>query len=226
MPRKRETINYECYNKPFPSALRELMQENNTTQQQLAEVLGKTRQSISYYCDGSSSPDWETLAKIATFFNVSSDWLLGLSDVRSTSADIKSVCDFTGLSEASVGSILRETKHEESRRTINAILSFDANLFHNIIKNARKGIVIGEKYRKKPFNFELIPEEIRPELFDFFGIDPDGYEFTAHHTCDQYFMKAKNYLGLILLEYLVSQDGMPMYTEDNSEEDGTLNGNN
>lgn len=102
MPRKRMTVINELYNKPFPSALRELMRERNTTQQELADVLGKTRQSISYYCDGSSSPDWETIAAIAKFYSVSSDWLLGLTDVRSSNSDIHAVCEFTGLGENAV----------------------------------------------------------------------------------------------------------------------------
>lgn len=102
MPRKRMTVINELYNKPFPSALRELMRERNTTQQELADVLGKTRQSISYYCDGSSSPDWETIAAIAKFYSVSSDWLLGLTDVRSSNSDIHDVCEFTGLGENAV----------------------------------------------------------------------------------------------------------------------------
>ena len=105
MLRKRMTATNELYNKPFPSALRELMRERNTTQQELAKVLGRTRQSVSYYCDGSSSPDWETIAAIAKFYSVSSDWLLGLTDVRSTNADIHAVCEFTGLSESAVNGL-------------------------------------------------------------------------------------------------------------------------
>lgn len=240
MPRKRSAINAECFYKPFPSALRYLMEKNHTTQQELAEVLGKTRQSISYYCDGSSSPDWETLAKIAKFYSVSSDWILGLSDVQSPNADMKSVCDFTGLSEASVESILRETSHEESRQTINAILSFDADSFHSLITNAQKGISIHQKYKDKPFNFETIPEEIRLNLFDYFGIDPDGINYTSDMASERYITKAKNFLELILLEYLIGTDQKPIHVhvnctfdlagkmlheEHSFEEDGDPNGN-
>lgn len=79
MPRKRKSIS-DGYNKAFPKALRSLMDENDCTQQDLANHLGKTRQSVGYYCDGSTSPDWETLAAIAEYFSVSADYLLGLSD--------------------------------------------------------------------------------------------------------------------------------------------------
>lgn len=77
MPRKRneQKEQNENYSKAFPTVMRQLMQK--TTQAELAAYLSKTRQSITYYCDGSSSPDWETLVKIADFFDVSTDYLLG-----------------------------------------------------------------------------------------------------------------------------------------------------
>lgn len=80
MPRKRneKKEQSENFNKAFPTVMRQLMKK--TTQADLAEYLSKTRQSITYYCDGSSSPDWETLVKIADFFNVSTDYLLGRTD--------------------------------------------------------------------------------------------------------------------------------------------------
>ena len=105
MPRKRNELKeqQDNYNKAFPSVLRELMKERKTTQAELASYLSKTRQSITYYCDGSSSPDWETLVKIATFFNVSADYLLGLSGEPS-----KEPCavDKLGLSPKAVNQIM------------------------------------------------------------------------------------------------------------------------
>lgn len=74
----RKHSNPANSNKPFPAALRALMEERNTSQKDLADYLGKTRQAISLYCNGESAPDLETLAKIAQFFNTSSDYLLGL----------------------------------------------------------------------------------------------------------------------------------------------------
>lgn len=66
----------------FPKRLRELVEETNTTQEKLGEALGVRRQTISLYITGQSKPDWTQVAKIATFFNVPSDYLLGLSDNR------------------------------------------------------------------------------------------------------------------------------------------------
>lgn len=94
MPRKRKEQS-ENYSKAFPSTLRKLMDEKKTTQNELADYLDKTRQAISYYCDGSSSPDWETIVKVANFFDVSTDYLLG----RTSDPDrVPSAADELGLS--------------------------------------------------------------------------------------------------------------------------------
>lgn len=63
---------------PFQCALNKLMNNNGTTHSELAKYLGKTRQAVSYYCSGQSAPDFETLVKIANYFNTTSDHLLGI----------------------------------------------------------------------------------------------------------------------------------------------------
>lgn len=107
MPRKR-TKTTANYDKAFPSTLRELMKETGRTHSELAEFLTKThkeisRQAVSYYCDGSSSPDWETLVAIAGFFEVTVDYLTGKNpDVKTDDETIVMVCDYTGLTEKTV----------------------------------------------------------------------------------------------------------------------------
>lgn len=73
--------------KPFPLRLRRLLDETGTTQSALAAHLGIARQSCAAYCDGSSSPTWEGIVKIAKFFDCSTDYLLGLSDSREQRGD-------------------------------------------------------------------------------------------------------------------------------------------
>lgn len=65
------------YNKPFPSRLRALLEETETTQSKLAEVINIKRQTISSYSLGETLPDIETFEKIADYFGVTTDYLLG-----------------------------------------------------------------------------------------------------------------------------------------------------
>lgn len=102
MPRKKINKGEE-YNKAFPKNLRYLFEEQRRTQLELAQYLGdKSRQAISCYCDGSSSPDWETLAKIAKFFNVSTDYLLGITDVKSADINQQWLVENTGITENNI----------------------------------------------------------------------------------------------------------------------------
>ena len=65
----------EKYNTPFPTTLRKLMEERGETQDALASVTSKTRQTVSQYVNGISEPSYITLVKIADYFNVSTDYL-------------------------------------------------------------------------------------------------------------------------------------------------------
>lgn len=64
--------------------LKEIRQEKNLSQADIAKALGVTRQAISLYEQGRREMKLETLKKIADFFNVPVDYLLGISKDRST----------------------------------------------------------------------------------------------------------------------------------------------
>lgn len=130
MPRKREAKSANFY-AVFPERLREVMQEHGATQQELAEYVGKSRQAIGYYADGSSSPDWETLAKIAQYFGVSADWLLGLTDTHSTDVDIQSICKHTGLSECALNALC--DVDEFSMQAVNQL--FESRWFNSFVRD-------------------------------------------------------------------------------------------
>lgn len=76
MARNKTTID-EKYNAPFPTQLRNLMDTKGETQEGLAKAVGKTRQTVSQYVNGISEPGYDTLVKIADYFDVSIDYLLG-----------------------------------------------------------------------------------------------------------------------------------------------------
>lgn len=140
MPRKRTITNSDAYNKPFPKNLRTLMDRNKITQQELADALGVQRQTISYYWDGSSSPNWEGIANIAKFFSVSADWLLGLTDVPSPDANMRSACAFTGLSETAVQNIQRETSQASTRLALEVILCSGSDKLDSMCKAVYKAV--------------------------------------------------------------------------------------
>lgn len=60
--------------------IRELRLEKKLTQSSLAKLLNTTQDTISLWELGKSFPDIFSLIEIAKFFNVSTDYLLGLEN--------------------------------------------------------------------------------------------------------------------------------------------------
>ena len=87
------------YKEQFSKRLVQLREKRGITQQELADKLEITRQSLSLYEKAERTINIELLAKIADFFNVSTDYLMGRTDVSSMNKDIQVACDVTGLSE-------------------------------------------------------------------------------------------------------------------------------
>lgn len=104
MARKKTSAVY-TENDIFPSKLRALMSETGTSQETLANYIGVTRQSVGYYAQGQSSPDWKGLVKIAEFFKVSLDYLMTDYEIKSESHGVRYVCEVTGLSEDSINNV-------------------------------------------------------------------------------------------------------------------------
>lgn len=66
----------------FIKRLIELLEERNMTQIQLAKEIDVTNVTISRYLSGERSPRIEIVSKIAKYFSVSVDYLLGHTDVK------------------------------------------------------------------------------------------------------------------------------------------------
>ena len=87
----------------LPCRLREIMLEKHISHDVLAKHLGVSRQAVGQYTQGRSAPDWKTIVRIAGFFGVTTDYLLGLEYEQSH--DLHYICYYTGLSEEAVKNI-------------------------------------------------------------------------------------------------------------------------
>jgi len=67
--------------KSFARRLKELRAARDTTQAELAAYLGVSRPTVAGY-ERNKEPNQETLTKIAAFFGVTVDYLLGRTEVR------------------------------------------------------------------------------------------------------------------------------------------------
>ena len=90
------------YDSCFPTRFRELMGLNKVSQTVMAELCGVQRQSISLWYNGDTRPDIISLGKIAQYFGVSTDYLLGLTEYKTTDRATKELCNTLGLSEEAI----------------------------------------------------------------------------------------------------------------------------
>ena len=82
--------------------INDALAQSGMLQKDLAKVLDVTDNTISYFCKGSRSPQLEQLPKIAEALNISTDYLLGMTQVKSPSIDTQAIVAKTGLSEKNV----------------------------------------------------------------------------------------------------------------------------
>lgn len=66
----------------FKDRLKELRKDYSITQQELADKIGIVRTAIANYETGRTIPDSDTLTLLAKIFDTTTDYLLGISNIR------------------------------------------------------------------------------------------------------------------------------------------------
>lgn len=102
-------------------------------------------------------PGSETLKKICRHYNVSADYLLGLSEVRSLNQTTQSIHRATGLSEGAIENLRSLKKSDTSLAFINALLEDKAALyaFSSLIDDIVSGEKSGEVYTENEYRGNL-----------------------------------------------------------------------
>lgn len=81
--------------------IKQLRSEKNITQEQFGKIFGIVKSTVSLYESGKSTPDDDMKRKIARYFDVSLDYLMGNSDVKNPYKDKPSLPEeFTSPEEA------------------------------------------------------------------------------------------------------------------------------
>ena len=85
---------WDKVNCPLAKRLQDLVQDPTS----LAKYLGCTVQAINQYKQGTSFPKTENLIKIAEYYQISLDYLLGFTDIPNRDTTLQSINEVTGLS--------------------------------------------------------------------------------------------------------------------------------
>lgn len=105
----------------FATILKTLRTEHSLSQSALAERLGISKSAVSMYEQGRREPDFQLLGKIADFFQVDIDALLGHSDLPEepfTPTTIAAHLDTDDLSQDELGDVARYIEFIRSKRNV------------------------------------------------------------------------------------------------------------
>ena len=92
----------------FGNNLKTLRLQNGLTRAQVAQKLGVTKSVISAYETGLRLPSYDILINISRIFKVSTDYLLGLENIREI--------DLSGLTEEEIQALLNLIKAMKRRK--------------------------------------------------------------------------------------------------------------
>ena len=90
----------KSYYLPFPTRLRQLMDDAGASQQALADYVGVMRQAVAQWKDGKTIPDMYNFKRIAEFFKIPYEYLLG--DTDSKVHENMALADSLGLSDDAI----------------------------------------------------------------------------------------------------------------------------
>lgn len=111
----------------FANRLVELREKAGLSRQRLADILGVSRASIEYYEKDKRHPDTEMVIKIAQYFHVTTDYLLGLSITSTHDKNLRDVCNYLSLPDT----VVQKLK-ENSSDVLTEVL--DSSEFWKMIK--------------------------------------------------------------------------------------------
>ena len=90
--------------------IKDLRRKNGMTQKDIAKKLYCKRQKIADWERGKSTPSADDIVALAEIFNVSTDYLLGLTSAATNDKDLQFVCDRMGLTYNAVTCIINDPR--------------------------------------------------------------------------------------------------------------------
>ena len=115
--------------KIFSERLDDLVKQKIKTglkQKEIAAQLHVSSGGLSEWCSDNATPPIDVLPKLSEYFNVSADWLLGLSDATSRNEDIQGIHNKTGLSQSMISKLIIDKTVEDNEYV---------NVLNHIVEN-------------------------------------------------------------------------------------------
>ena len=123
-------------NEDFGNRLREIIEkrkkETGQNLRAVAKDLDVSLGVLSDWQNGNKTPRGDSIAKLAKYFGVSADYLLGLTEAQTVDTDLRAVADYTGLT-------LKDSEmfecYDRSQKKILSDMLSDESCLHQIVNS-------------------------------------------------------------------------------------------
>ena len=141
----------------FGKRLKELRKANGYTIEQFADMVGISKSTLGYYENDKRMPDIKILSRIADTLNVNADYLIGRTNTTALKGKMKTVCEFTGLSDSAAEFLAQLVKGKDYAK-----LSIINHLFDELSEDY-------DFYSYETQNGEETASSVLGALFLYFG---------------------------------------------------------
>lgn len=111
--------------------IKELRKNSKITQEQLGNAIGVSKMAISYFEKGKKSPGRESLEKIADYFGVTTDYLLGRSEDPELNEEEDNVVSEEGKNIMSLIESLPEDERKKAWEQLEMYVTYMQNKKNN-----------------------------------------------------------------------------------------------
>jgi len=154
MPTLNEVIGNRLYT---------LRKDKGLTQSQVADALNIVQNQLSRIEKGERTCSLQNLIDFARFYNVTADYIIGLSDFSSRDKDVQSICEHTGLSQKAVEVLCGQTIIENQ---IAEDVATDTGASIENVAAALDARNRFKQYRRSKALSLLLEYDVNNELFD------------------------------------------------------------
>ena len=130
----------------FRNRLNQLLAEMGSNGDKLAQGADISKGSVSVYRQGKREPGMASFARIAQYLGVSTDYMLGLTEVKATEPTLKSACEYVRLSDEAVKHLhgVDHEQHPLYRNIASYLIS--SGIFDEIITQLENSLIAGRQY--------------------------------------------------------------------------------
>lgn len=148
----------------FSKRIKTLRKEKGKTQKEVAEGARILPATYSRYEVGERLPTVDILNNIADYYGVTTDYLLGRTNIKTPEIETRAACEMLGLSETVLNLLAKKSKLESSNEVFSTLIMNFLVTYQPSIKLLAKKLYLAKKlddiYKQKTYTDDFEEESV------------------------------------------------------------------